>query len=1049
MMPARERPIGKGSLGALGVGTLMLLVGGGAPSQSNPPAVRSGEELFVEQIRPLLEKQCLACHGANGVKRGSLDLSTREKLLQGGDNGPGIVPGKAESSLLMQRIRHEVKPGMPFNADKLPEDVIARIGDWINAGAPYSERALKLSGDTQAVTKPGVNHWAFQRPARPATPVVKNASWVRNPIDAFIAAEHEKRGLKPLPEAEKRVWLRRVYLDLIGLPPTLDELHAFLKDRSGDAHEKVVDRLLADPRYGERWGRHWMDVWRYSDPDGFAGRVDYSQKHIWQWRDWIIESINQDKGYDRMVMEMLSGDELASTDPQTLRATGYLARSWYRFNRHSWLQDTVDHTAVAFLGITLRCARCHEHKYDPFEQEEYYRFRAFFESYDVRTDQVPGEADLDKNGLPRAYDAEPREAKPDEENSGVLLPAIFGKTHRLIRGEETNPDEHALTPGVPKALGGANIEIRPMKLPLEASYPALRSFVREDLRKVAEAEISKAEANLVRANNALAKAKERVLKASGGQTTSDAPGAEAVSFEKEIRPIFEKRCFACHNAQTSRSGLSLETVESVLAGGIRNGPAAIPRNPDESPLLLYLRGEKKPPMPLNGEPLKEEQMVLIGNWINQLPEEAPAVALQKAEVGVVLAGKELAWAQANLPALEARIAADDAKFRPSPDVNAETLAEKARKTERQAHLLKAEANLIRAQQKLSAALSGPVPVDEKGDKDREKKIAAARRDVDAAQKALDLSTKSYTHLGRIYPDHSSGRRTALARWIVSRENPLTARVAVNHLWLRHFGKALVPTVDNFGLSGSAPSHPQLLDWLALEFMEKNWSMKAMHRLMATSSTYRMQSSTTNAKHQNLGIDSDNRYLWRMNSRRMEAEAVRDSVLYLAGQLNTTIGGPDEEDISSYRRGMYFKQTPYSQIEFLKLFDAANPAECYQRAESIVPQQALALSNSTLSLTMARKLARTLWPRAEGSPGPSVFVTTAFETVLGRPPLAKESAKIAEFLRQQTDLLRNAGKLTSFGVSSPGETPPASDPEMRARENLIHVLFNHNEFVTVR
>ncbi|MBM3775363.1 MAG: DUF1553 domain-containing protein, partial [Acidobacteria bacterium] len=444
-------------------------------------------------------------------------------------------------------------------------------------------------------------------------------------------------------------------------------------------------------------------------------------------------------------------------------------------------------------------------------------------------------------------------------------------------------------------------------------------------------------------------------------------------------------------------------------------------------------------------------------WVRRLPEGDPAAALERAEVAVAIARKELAWARASLPALEARIAADDAKFRPPPEVDAEALAERARKVERQAHLLKAEANLIRAQQKLSRALSGPAPADDQADKDREKKIAAARKDLDEAQKALTLSTKSYTPIGRIYPDQSSGRRTALARWIASKENPLAARVAVNHMWLRHFGKALVATVENFGSSGAPPTHARLLDWLAVEFMEKSWSMKAMHRLMATSSAYRMQSATPNTAGANLAIDAENRYLWRMNPRRMEAEAVRDGVLYVAGELDSRIGGPEEEDAGSRRRGMYFKQTPLSQIEFLKLFDAANPAECYQRAESIVPQQALALSNSALSLTMARKLARTLSLQTEGNSGHSAFVTAAFETLLGRPPTAQESVKVAEFLRRQAELLSAAlqgapsgpAKLTPLGVRHEGEVSPASDPARRARENLVHVLFNHHEFVTVR
>ena len=423
-------------------------------------------------------------------------------------------------------------------------------------------------------------------------------------------------------------------------------------------------------------------------------------------------------------------------------------------------------------------------------------------------------------------------------------------------------------------------------------------------------------------------------------------------------------------------------------------------------------------MPAGGEPLPESEIVLIGNWINQLPEEAPEPALRKAEVDRAIAQKQLDWARANLPALEARIAADDAKFKPVAGVDADSLAQTARRTERQAHLLKAEANLMQAERKLSDALGGPAPADEQADKRREKKIATARREVDAAQKSLGLSTTAYTPVGRIYPTHSTGRRTALARWIISPQNPLTARVAVNHIWLRHFGKALVATVNNFGASGAAPTHPQLLDWLAVEFMEQHWSMKAMHRLMVTSSTYRMQSSTREGKDPNLSVDPDNRYLWRMNPHRMEAEAVRDSVLYLAGQLDTTLGGPDEggpdeKDINSHRRGMYFKQTPYAQIEFLKLFDVANPDECYQRSESIVPQQALALANSTLSLTMARKLAQDLSRQTDAKGGPPAFVAAAFETVLGRPPSVADWRKRWNFYsNRQTCLFTPANSLLS-------------------------------------
>ena len=245
-------------------------------------------------------------------------------------------------------------------------------------------------------------HWAYQPPARATPPRPADGNWAQNPIDAFLAAGYQARGLRPSPPARKDLWLRRLYLDLIGLPPTHEALQAFLADRSSDAETRVVDRLLADPRHGQRWGRHWMDVWRYSDWYGLGDEIRYSHPHIWRWRDWIVAGLNADKGYDRMIEEMLAGDELAPDDPATVRATGFLVRNWDVFNRNAWLASTVEHTARAFLGVTIQCARCHDHKYDPISQADYYRFRAFFEPYHIRIDRVPGEPDRTKAGLSRA-----------------------------------------------------------------------------------------------------------------------------------------------------------------------------------------------------------------------------------------------------------------------------------------------------------------------------------------------------------------------------------------------------------------------------------------------------------------------------------------------------------------------------------------------------------------------------------------------------------------------------------------------------------------------
>jgi len=367
---------------------------------------------------------------------------------------------------------------------------------------------------------------------------------------------------------------------------------------------------------------------------------------------------------------------------------------------------------------------------------------------------------------------------------------------------------------------------------------------------------------------------------------------------------------------------------------------------------------------------------------------------------------------------------------PVPE-NAEELAVKARELEKKANLLKAEAGIIQGQYEFELAKTDP------------KKLGAAAAKLDAAVKAIREPAEGYTPIGPKYPTTSSGRRLALARFIASKDNPLTARVAINQMWMRHFGKPLVSTLFNFGKSGKAPTHPELMDWLAVEFMERNWDMKAIHRLMVTSQAYKMQSSEGRQEAAQARIDPDNTYLWRMNVRRMEAEAVRDSMLALAGRLDPTIGGPEIDETKGhevYRRSLYFRHAPDLQMDMLKVFDAASPNECFQRSESIVPQQALALSNSKLSHAMARTIAAQL---PSGN-----FVAAAFQRILGREATAAELAESGKYMAEQAAMYRT-GQLTAFSTGPAALVKPSGDPEQRARESFVHVLLNHNDFVTIR
>ena len=748
----------------------------------------------------------------------------------------------------------------------------------------------------------------YEKVKRPDVPAVKNTAWVRNPIDAFIAADHEAHGLKPRPEASKPVLLRRVYLDLTGLPPTPEELHALLDDASPDAYEKVVDRLLASPRYGERWGRHWMDVWRYSDWAGWGQQVRDSQPHIWHWRDWIIESLNADKGYDRMIQEMLAADELAPGDPDALRATGYLARNYKLLSREKWMQDTVEHTFMAFQGVTIGCARCHDHMYDPFLQKEYYQLRAVFEPYQVRMDRIPGQPDLTVDGLPRVYDASP-------------APATF----LFIRGDDRTPDKTPLSPGVPEALGGAFGPVQPVDLPPSDYSPDKRPFVIQET-------LSAAEDAATSTRQALVAARRDVSRLSAAEVGSSPFGAAA----------------------------RLAAGEGVL------------------------------------------------NTLALAELDAPLAAARLAAVKAVLRAESL----------------EDAGKKDSPEWK--EAATEAQRNQRQAAVLAARRDLLAGRQ---SARVNPAEAAKKA-ADAEAALTKAEADV-----KLPESTAYTPRPTAAFPKTSTGRRLALARWIANRDNPLTARVAMNHIWLRHFDQAIVPSVFDFGRNGRPPSNPALLDWLAAEFMERDWGMKHMHRLIVTSSAYRMASTPDE---EDLALDRDNKYLWRMPSRRVEAEVVRDCVFYVAGRLDLTRDGPDIDHtlgMSVPRRSLYFRHAAEKEMEFLKLFDSATVTECYQRKESILPQQALALSNSELVTRSARIVARDLKAADDGA-----FTMAAFERVLSRPPTADEREACVAFLAEQTRRHAEA-KAPPAQPDADGQAP-AADPALRARENLVQVLFNH-------
>jgi hypothetical protein len=745
----------------------------------------------------------------------------------------------------------------------------------------------------------------FEPVQRPAVPKTGDSNWAHNPIDSFVAAERSARRLTPRTEAAKEVLLRRVYLDLIGLSPTPEEQRAFAEDTSRDAYEKVVERLLDDPRYGERWGRHWMDIWRYSDWAGWSGgnQIRDSQPHIWRWRDWIVESLNEDKGYDRMILEMIAADELAPEDTNALRATGYLVRNYKMLSREQWMEDTIKHTAQAFLGLTVGCAKCHDHVVDPISQAEYYQLRAVFDPHQVRTDKVPGQPDTAKDGLVRVFDTETN-----------------GPTYFLIRGDERRPDTNrVMSPAVPTALGGT-LRVEPVQLPRAAAFPDKRPFVIND--------------TIARSAKAMAETRDELVQLQRDTT---------------VQP-----------SKLKEQELNAAVAEAKHAA-----------------LLATLKAEQ----------LEEGNRKGSSEW--------------------TAAATEASGGQRRAAVLEAKLNLHVAQI-------AETEAE--RKTTDFSKPAAGEGST-----RLKDA--------EKANKDLEaarKKTSAAETALAKAEKNLEIVSTAYQPRAMdTYPATSTGRRLAFARWIADRANPLTGRVAMNHLWLRHFGQGIVPTPADFGRNGRPPSHPQLLDWLAAEFMARDWSLKAMHRLMVTSHTYRMASTPSEA---NARLDPDNVYLWRMNSRRMEAELVRDNLLYVSGDLDPAMGGPDidhQQGLVSKRRSLYLRSAAEKEVEFLKIFDGPSVTECYLRRPTVVPQQALALANSGLTQAQARRLAKTI--SAETGENQVQFIATAFQRILARSTTAKETETCLDFLATQA----------------------RQSSSERSRENLVLVLFNHNDFVTIR
>jgi Protein of unknown function (DUF1553)/Protein of unknown function (DUF1549)/Planctomycete cytochrome C len=873
------------------------------------------QEHYLKSVKPVLQSRCFACHGAL-KQEANLRLDTVASMLRGGSSGQAIHSGDASTSLMVERIAaHEESSRMPPEGEPLLASQIEAIRKWLNDGA--------IAPPDEQPERDPREHWAFVAPIRPSVP----QNGATNPIDAFLLEKHLEKGLVPQQDAEPAIWLRRVSLDLVGLPPTSDELKNFELDHAPQAQRLVVERLLNSPHYGERWGRHWMDIWRYSDWWGLGEEVRNSQKHMWHWRDWIVESLNTDQGYDQMLQDMLAADELHPNDLGRLRASGFLARQYFKFNRTSWLDETIEHTSKAMMGLTFNCCKCHDHKYDPISQEDYYRLRAVFEPYQIRQEMTPSGIDFQKDAIPRAFDC------------NLELP-----TYVHTRGDDRNPNtSRSMEPSVPAILRWEPFSILPVSLPKEASEPGLRVFVEEAYRRDAES-------NWMAAQKKASETKQQLDK------------AQAVpSSESETENAARK------------TAIDVATAEFVIA--------------DKSAEKWRLELEAIPKRfaadrARHGETSTE----VLGQLVRAAAFSELNLALTKAEEGV---------ARAELESLKSKPETKEASEKKVAD--ARTALELAKK---------------------QSDAPGEVYVSMRG-----------------AEKSAESNLESEESRTKAFPKTSTGRRSALARWLIDRRNPLTARVAVNHLWSRHFGRPIVATVFDFGRKGTEPTNQKLLDWLAVELMDSNWSLKHIHRIILSSDAYRRTSSNRNADPKNLALDADNQFLWRMNATRMESQMVRDSLLSLAGELDLKIGGPPipAADEKSRRRSLYFFHSHNEHNKLLSAFDDANVLDCYRRGESIVPQQALALENSRLAMEMVEQIAKKLTD--ENPMAADVdFARTAFVRLLASEP------SHAELEWMETSMQK---------IRSLSENASSENAAKQARLGLIRGLVNHNDFITIR
>jgi hypothetical protein len=997
------------------------------------------DEALQRNAQAILAESCFACHGP-GQQMAGLRLDTSASKV--------ITAGNSAGSLLMQRVNgHGGKARMPLGAAPLPAEKIAVLARWIDAGGRLPAPRT---------------HWAFTAPVRPTQPQVGDARSVRNPIDAFVVARLEKEGLKLSSEADRAALLRRASLDLIGLPPTPTELDAFLADRSPDAYEKQVARLLASPHYGERWARVWLDAARYADSNGYEKDAP---RFVWFYRDWVIQALNRDLPYDQFVIQQIAGDLLPGASQDQRVATGFLRNSMVNEEggvdpeqfRMEAMYDRMDAIGKGVLGVTIQCAQCHNHKYDPLTQEEYYRIFAFLNNAHEADIAVytPAEEEKRQQILRRTSEIEEqlRRRAPDWRQrmsawEAGLPPEPAWETLKLAVDDISTGGQRELPmkDGSMLALGYAPTK-HTVKFTATTKLPRITAIRLELLN----------DPNLPNGGPG------RSIKGTGALTEFR---AEAASPDDPQH--FTKLKIVRATADVNPPEAPLDKVFDDKSGRRRvTGPIAFAIDEREETAWGIDAGPGRRNQP-------RKAVFALDKEIDRPSGSVLNIYLKQDHGGSNSDDNE----NNNLGRIRLSVTgAPNAQADPLPEEVREILAtprdKRSATQERQVFNYwrttvaewRAENETIEALWKEHPEGSRQLTLAERTDDPRVTQILK-RGDFLQPDRPVTPGTPAFLHPMPAGPPN----RLTFARWLVDRKSPTTARSIVNRVWQAYFGTGLVATVENLGTQADAPSHPELLDWLAVEFMESGWSLKRLHRLIALSATYRQSSAITPEL---LSKDPDNRLMARGPRHRVDAEVVRDIALAVSGLLNEKIGGPSvyppapallfvppasygpktwatSEGPDRYRRALYtfrFRSVPYPSLQ---AFDAPNgEMSCVRRTKSNTPLQALTTLNEPLFFESAQALAARLLK--EGGPNDRDRVSYGFRLCTARKPTNAEIEVLIQMLAKQDRRLADgwlsAPDLAGRKKSTPALAPDTTPRRLAAWTAVARVLLNLDETIT--